>query len=258
MRIGICEWSAMAGGEELFRRLQRTGLLGVQVSYETAGFVEKMERYVKWAEQYGVTLTSVGANVFCDRPFFLPENAEWVKETVADVCRGAALTEAKLFHAPSFGASTVHTDEQRHQTAVALQLMCDVAAAYGVTVGTENALSLEENEQLLAAVNRPNLKMYFDTQNPETTSHPDAAAQATAFVSIIPEVHVKDCDETGRSVKLGTGVTGFETTLGNLIRGGYDGWLHLENGYDKFADPEAAMIEEREGLEAILERLCKK
>ncbi|MBO5797423.1 MAG: hypothetical protein J6R77_03635, partial [Clostridia bacterium] len=65
MRIGICEWSAMAGGEDLFRRLKDTGLLGVQVSYEN-GFVEKMERYVRWAEQYGVTLTSVGANVFCE------------------------------------------------------------------------------------------------------------------------------------------------------------------------------------------------
>ena len=241
MRIGICEWCAMAGGEDLFARLRRAGLSGVQVSYETGAFSEKMERYARWAESYGVTLTSVGANVFCERPFFLPENADWVRATVEDVCRGALLTEGKRFHAPSFGASTVRTAGEREQTAAALRLMCDTAAPFGVTVAAENALSLEENRWLLSVVDRPNFALYFDTQNPETAPGHDAAEQAAAFVARIPEVHIKDCAPDGRSVPLGQGHTRFRETLTALCRGGYDGWLLLENAYDRTPDPEAAM-----------------
>lgn len=240
MRVGICEWRAMAGGEALFRRLRRTGLAGVQVSYEAAGFAAKMERYTRWAADYGVTLTSIGANVFCERAVFAPENAAWVRDVAADICRGAALTEGRLFHVPAFGASYIRSEQELHQTATALQVICDVAAAQGMTVATENALSLAGNEWLLTAVSRPNLKLYFDTQNPQT-AHGDAAAQAAAFTACIPEVHVKDCDEHGVSVPLGTGVTGFDDTLAALLRGGYDGWLLLENAYDRAADPNAAM-----------------
>jgi sugar phosphate isomerase/epimerase len=240
MQVGICEWCAMAGGEELFRRLQRTGLNGVQVSYEATDFVPKMEQYARLAADYGVTLTSVGANIFCERAVFAPENAAWVRDVTADICRGAALTEGRLFHVPAFGASYIRNEQELCQTVAALQSICDVAAAFDVTVAAENALPLAENERLLEAVNRPNLKLYFDTQNPQT-AHGDAAAQAAAFAARIPEVHVKDCNEHGVSVPLGTGVTGFDHTLATLLHGGYDGWLLLENAYNRAVDPDAAM-----------------
>ena len=250
MRIGICEWSAKTGGEDLFKRLQRVGLSGVQVSYETEGFSEKMERYLAWSAEYEITLTSVGANNFCGRALFDHSEDELVR-VITDISRSAAKTEGKLFHIPAFGASHIHNDEELQATAKALQIACDTAAEYGVTVGAENALSLAENEWLMKAVDRPNLKLYFDTQNPETSPHHDATEQAAAFVVIIPEVHVKDCDETGRSVPLGTGTTRFADTLKALVEGGYDGWLLLENGYGD-DNPEDEMKDDAARLNALL------
>ena len=174
-----------------------------------------------------------------------------------EICRGALLTEGKLFHVPAFGASTVKTEEQFRGTARGLRQVCDVAARFGVTPAAENPLSLEENRELFRQVGRQNLRMYFDTQNPQTTPHPDAPLQAAAFASLIPEVHVKDCDGAGRSAAPGRGVTRCADTLAALFRGGYRGWLLLENDYSRLPDPEEGMGADLAALKALTEELCR-
>lgn len=257
MRYGICEWSALAEGEALFARLKQVGLAGVQVSYRPGDFVGRMERYAALAERFGITLTSVGANIFCERPIFDFGGEEILRQRVEEICRGALLTEGKLFHVPAFGASTVRTEEQFLATAGALRTVCDIAASFGVVPAAENPFSLEENRRLFRLVDRENLRMYFDTQNPQTTPHPDAPAQAAAFASLIPEVHVKDCDAAGRSVAPGSGTTRCADTLSALIGGGYNGWLLLENDYSRAPDPEASMAADLAVLKGLTEELCR-
>lgn len=231
MKVGICEWNAAAGGEAMFQRLQRVGLSGVQVSYEANGFLEKMQQYVEWGKQYGVTLTSVGANVFCEKPLFLPENEALLREVVADVARGATLTAGRLFHVPAFGASHLHSEADYRHMVTALQIACDVAAKWGVRAESENVLSVAENRQLIKDVARPNFGIYFDTQNSQMSEHHDAAAHATAFGADFFEVHVKDCAENGEPIHLGDGVSAAEETVTALMDGGFNGWFILENGY---------------------------
>lgn len=237
MQIGICEWCAGMGGEAMFQRLKRVGLCGVQVSYEPAAFADKMERYAAWAAEYGVSLVSVGANIFCERPLFRPEHAAELDAVVADIAAQAVHTENRLFHVPAFGAGEIHSAEELEQMTAGLRRVCDIAAEWKVTVASENALSLAENQRLLAEVDRPNFCIYYDGQNTELAQG-DAMEQAAAFAAASAEAHIKDCNATGRSVPLGQGVTRAADTLAALQRGGFDGWFLLENAFEGVAEDE--------------------
>lgn len=250
MPVGICEWSAGASGEALFARMGRAGLRGVQVEYQPEGFLPKMARYRDWAEKHGVVLTSVGLNLFCAEPLIAPDNAARLRAVTREAAEGAAATANRLFHVPAFGASTLRGAQELAWMTAALQAACEEAAPFGVCVASENQLSLEENRRLLQAVNRPNFTIYFDSQNPQQTPHPDAAAQASALAGRLRETHVKDCDAAGRSCPLGQGVSGAEETMRALCCGGFDGWLLLENVYEGDG-AEAAMAADRRWLETV-------
>ena len=132
---------------------------------------------------------------------------------------------------------TVRPEECFDRIVVALGNLADQAAPLDLIIGLENEHACniatgEETARLLAALDRPNLKVVWDPANALVsgeTPFPDG------YRSLPPErivhVHAKDCQrENGKLVwgPLGEGVVDWTGQVEALARDGYTGWISLE------------------------------
>jgi sugar phosphate isomerase/epimerase len=115
--------------------------------------------------------------------------------------------------------------------------VCDYALDKGqITIGMENLLSVEALIRLIDAVGKPNLKVFFDTQNYYLDAKVDVAAMVEPLMPYICDVHVKDgyeADIEPSGALIGEGDSEFFDTIAELRRCGYRGWLISENFYDR-------------------------
>ena len=87
-------------------------------------------------------------------------------------------------------------------------------------------------QRLLAIVDRPNARVFLDTQNPAQWGHDVPAYVDTLWPHLADQVHVKD-GRDGRmgNAALGDGEAGFIATAAALVAHGFDGMLISENDY---------------------------
>ena len=139
---------------------------------------------------------------------------------------------APLIFLPSFRNGEIRDEPGLRRTAEAVRAACDLAADHGVFVATENTLGAADNVRLLAMVDRPNARVFLDTQNPALWGHDVAAYVAELWPWLADQVHVKD-GRDGRmgNAALGTGKAGFGATAAALVARGFAGSLISENEY---------------------------
>jgi sugar phosphate isomerase/epimerase len=153
----------------------------------------------------------------------------------------AVAMDIPLLQVPSFGEGGIETEEELMQTARMLAYGCRRAQSHGILVGTENALSAQDNLRLLEACGCDNLKVYFDTQNPWAMKGYNSAEILETLFPHVCEVHIKDGrGGTLGNALLGQGDSSFEASLEILLERTFGGWMILENGYHQ---PELAAID---------------
>ena len=66
---------------------------------------------------------------------------------------------------PNFKKSAITGQREFDEAVEVFKWACDTAGRHEITIAFENTLSTEQTLQMIADINRPNLKLYFDIQN---------------------------------------------------------------------------------------------
>ncbi len=114
------------------------------------------------------------------------------------------------------------------------------------SVGRTHPQSVARFRRLLAAVDSPQIGVYFDVGNAHTQGF-DPAADLRALGSMISQIHTKEPD---RIPLMGDGPLDWDAIFAAIDAIGYDGWLVLETATGD--DARASAVYNREFLEQRL------
>jgi sugar phosphate isomerase/epimerase len=243
-KFGACEWALPGNGIDSVKIAKEIGLSGLQlgfVSYER-GFLLSQKRfrdfYLEQADEYGIALPSMAVCEFDNYGLRNPKTTEKgkiVNEIIDLAIEAAAYMNMQLVMMPSFVDGFIDTDQDLEITAEALKYACKLAGKYDIVIATENLLPIEKNTLLFEKVGEGNLKGFYDSQNYKSNLGWEQVPMLEKLYDVLyPEIHVKDgIGKENSSRLLGEGDTDFYGTISFLKRKNYNGWIHLENFYDR-------------------------
>ena len=244
MKFGICQWSLPLDGPYACTVAQRLGLEGIQLDMGTwerglpLSRPAVREAWLEMAERTGIAFPSIATTLADYFDLTAPEGSE--DRTIVQYAFDKAVEAAVhmgvgTVMTPTFEKSAVRSEEEFRQLVTFLQYACDRCADHGLTMATENPLSAEDTLRLFREVDRANLTLYFDTQNYFLHWDADSAALIRELHGLFGEqLHVKDGRNKDLSgAILGEGDSGFAASVAALHEVGYDGWIILENYYDR-------------------------
>ncbi|MFP7223924.1 sugar phosphate isomerase/epimerase family protein [Priestia filamentosa] len=243
IKLGICEWSLPIEGPYACKIAAELGLDGVQLDigkYERGFSLSSpyvQQAYLESAKQYNISFPSIAVRELDNYGMTRPDGSvekQIAMEGIMKALKAAEAMEIPVVMLPSFLDGEIKTEEDFNRVVNCLIKVCDEALDRNVIVATENLLSIEENKRLFELVNRPNLRLYYDTQNYYLNKKYNQAELADELFSSICEFHVKDGRNDDLSgALLGTGDSGFFDTMKVFMDKGYTGWINIENYYDR-------------------------
>lgn len=243
-KVGICQWSVSVEGPDICRFAADLGLEGVQLEIGTVedGFALSrpavQQAYMESASECGIQFTSIAARVTDHYRMTDPDGTDdsrIVWEAIVRSIEAADVMRIPSVMIGSFMASDITNEADLIRTAEVLADACDLAGKRGITIAAENVLSADDMHRLARMVNRPNLKLLFDTQNYVLRRGYDPSETLRRLAPLLcDEVHVKDgVNGQISSALLGEGDSDFRRTMKTLQDIGYSGWLLLENYYEQ-------------------------
>jgi sugar phosphate isomerase/epimerase len=270
IKLGITEWSLPVDGPYGCKIAADVGFTGIQLdvgSYarnfpKTKRVVQ--EAYLEAAKQYGITYTAIACNELdvygMVAPKGYPERGIALR-TITSAIDAAAAMDIPIVMVQSFKASAIETEQDLERAVNVIRYAAQYALDKGdIVIGVENLVPVDGLLQLLDTVNKPNVKIYFDTQNYYLDQKVDVAAMVKPLAPHICEVHVKDgyeADVEPSGALLGQGDSEFYRTIDELKACGYSGWLISENFYDRGPvsalsdDPVELMLKDYQVLKSI-------
>lgn len=242
-KIGICEWSLPIDGPYACKLAASLGIDGIQLNIGDAerGFpLSKkvvQEAWLEASQETGVVFPSIAVRTTDYFSMMAPqgsEDRETVMTAIYKAIDAAVAMNIPLVMIPQFVKSAIETEEDFQCVVKTLQEVCQAALEKGIIIATENLLTVEELSRLFKEVDRPNLKLYFDTQNYYLNKGYDTPSLIEPLLPYICEVHVKDGKGKDLSgALLGTGDTRFFESVNLLKENDYSGWFVSENYYDQ-------------------------
>ena len=255
------------------RMAHEIGLEGLElgfVRYQERGFMlgQKWFRdyYLEEADRYDIKFPSMAVCEFdyCGlKNPLTTEKGKRVREIIDLAVDTGAYMKMEMIMMPSFSDGYIETDEDMAVTADALKYACREAAKHGITIATENLLTIEKNLQLFDLVSEKNFACLYDSQNYwnwKEWHQPTMLQQLIDHKLLYPEIHVKDgVNKKGSSAYLGEGETDFAGTIEVLKKADYSGWIHLENFYDRkpLCDTQSSYIDVAKRDLELLRRACE-
>jgi sugar phosphate isomerase/epimerase len=240
--FGVCQWSLDGTGPDSLARAAELGFSAIHLdggSFASDAWLPdgpaSTAIYADAAARAGVTISAVAPGHLNQLGLTSPAGSERAlacERNIVIAIEAAARLDAPLIFLPSFRNGEIHDDQGLRRTAAAMRAACDRAATYGIAVATENTLGAADNVRLLAMVDRPNARVFLDTQNPSLWGHDVAAYVDALWPHLAGQVHVKD-GRDGRmgNAALGDGESGFTATATALVAHGFAGTLVSENTY---------------------------
>jgi hexulose-6-phosphate isomerase len=235
MKKGIC-YGSLPGSwsdEEKFRLVQRAGYDGIEIN--TLEDPAERPRMAVLAHDLGLELHGVMASGHWKNPLSSADEA--TRQA------GLANLRASIDTARAVGATTVLTvpgvvnETQSYQQTYELALKSvQEAAKYaqeqGIQLGVENVwnrflLTPKEMADFIAAIDSPNVGLYFDCGNILNYGYPQLWIRELG--PLICKVHVKDFDSSTRQFRpLLQGSVNWSEVRIALQEVGYDGYLTAE------------------------------
>ena len=241
--IGICSWFTPGNNiDEKIKFVTDAGLDGIELDFNHANgrylLAEKSyrEKLKMLRQQKSVDFPAIALNALCE--FGMSQSScraqvEWVINNGIETAADLDIPIAQL---PSFFSGDIQTEEGFEHTVKMLQLACDVACEFDITIGSENALDGEEQLKLVDRVSRPNFKIYFDCRNSWWMKGIPALPILEKVYPHVCEVHLKDgVGQNDAFLPLGDGDTGVVEIIGYLKAQHYSGRMLLENDYNQFS-----------------------
>lgn len=240
--IGICEWAMPITGPYVCKFAGEIGYDGLQLSIGTyekrfeLSWKVTQEAYRELAAQYNIRFPSIATRALDFYSMFAADGSEEQYAALASIEKGIRACEAldvPVFMIPNFVKSEAKTPEQVKLLVKHLKWACDIAADCGVLVAEENVFTVEDTVRLFDAVDRENLRLYFDLQNYYLHRNAYTPDLIEPLMPYIVQVHAKDGKNGDLSgAPLGNGDVSLMASIAELQRLGYDGWIVNENYYD--------------------------
>ena len=238
LRYGICQWCLPVKGPAMCAAARDAGLSGIELDFSPE-LEESADAFLEAAKKAGIVFPTLGMNIFCSQSYVAPGSEAFFEEQVTRAAALAVKLGVHILQLPAFFASEITDEATLAQAARNLKAGCAIAADNGLILGTENALSLEQNRQLFALADSPALRFYFDTQNLWRMKGMTNRPVFTGMRDKLCEVHVKDSVMENGAQKwmpLGQGDAEFGSSCALLRDSAYSGWVLLENEYTDVTD----------------------
>lgn len=242
-KVGICQWVLPIEGPYLCKFVSEIGLDGIQLfigEYERGfpmsdDYVQKS--FLEEGEKYKIEFPSIALRE-TDYYSMMAPNGSKEREVVLSAIKSsidaAYLMKIPIVMIPQFAKSDIKNKEDFYCTVEVLKDSCDYALDKGVIIATENLLINEELDMFFEEINKPNLKLYFDTQNYYINMGYNTPDLIERMYKYICQVHVKDGKDRELSgAPLGKGDTKFYESMEKFNNLGYEGWFISENYYDR-------------------------
>lgn len=241
VKIGACDWALPGAGLYAPRIAAAYGLQALSLkiglcenNYPIAE--EAMQRYyLEDQQRYGIEYCAIALNDFDNIPMHAREGTPAHEQAWTILNKGVQTARAlhiPVIQVPGFAASEIRTEKDYEYAAKAFRYLCD--AAGDIRVASESLLRPEEFKKLYDMVGRENFGAYYDSQNYHLFRGYD---QVEILEGLLPfmvgQLHVKDGNGAMSGALLGTGDSNFSGTMRALSNNGYEGYILLENYYDR-------------------------
>ena len=242
-RIGICEWSLPIDGPYACKFVGELGFNGLQLNigdYERGFPMSKkfvQDAYLEMAQASMIEFPSLVTRVTDYYTMFVSKNEEEskiVRKGIEKAIESCVAMQIPIVLIPNFEKSEIIERREFDEAVEVFKWACDIAGKYEITIAIENTLSTEQTLQMRERVDRPNLKLYFDTQNYYLHKGYDSAKMLDELMEYVCQIHVKDGKGKDLSgALLGQGDSNFYGCIEVVKKHGYSGWIISENYYDR-------------------------
>lgn len=243
IKIGACDWALPGDGLYAPRIAAEFGLEALSLkiglwknNYPIAESVMQ-KFYLEEQDKYNIEYVAIATNDFDNICVYSPKGTEEY-DIIRTIARKAVSTAsalgASVIQVPGFAASAVEGGKGFDGTVEVLRLMCDLAGEKGITVASENLMLPAEFKTLFEAVDRPNYKAYYDSQNYFVFKGYDQVEVLNGLYEYMcPQIHVKDGNGFMSGSILGEGNSNYFGTIKALKEKGFEGCILLENYFDQ-------------------------
>ncbi|MBR2258300.1 MAG: sugar phosphate isomerase/epimerase [Blautia sp.] len=239
--IGVTQWFFPGLTDSTLDQAKTAGFDAVQL--ELGGWEdlfplsseENRQRYLEASRENGLALLPLTINDLCRHPFV--NGLETHDGVIAIRALETGIEAAAKMHlegitVPNFGDNRILEASHYHNTVLALRHACQYAKPMGLTVYTENVLSVDEMSQLFTDCSCDNLLLLFDSQNYQHFGLPYAMdVLRRHYDRTGTHVHVK-CGTSECSAPLGEGEGPFHEVMHFLREMNYTGTIVTENNYN--------------------------
>ncbi|HXM10299.1 MAG TPA: sugar phosphate isomerase/epimerase family protein [Terriglobales bacterium] len=188
-----------------------------------------MERLKNLTQSSGVSIRSVCADYFMDKPFVRCGEQELDErlQELAHILRNGRAVGVNRVVIPFVDASAIRSKEDLAAVQDALKAAMPFAEETGIEIHLETSLGPAEFAKLLNCVPHPKLRVNYDSGNSASLGY-SPTNEFAAYGDRIGSVHIKDRVLNGGTVPLGTGSADFPALFSCLERIEYRGDFTLQ------------------------------
>lgn len=239
IKFGICHFSLPIEGPCAVEIASETGFDGVQLDMirnykDQLALAENItqERFMKMGKRSGIEYPSIAVREL-DRFSMFDEKDDAAIRAINKAIAAAKNMNIPIILIPNFVNSEIKDDDQFRKAVRILSEACNKTIDDDIIIAHESTLPPDDIERLMKKVDRPNIRLYFDTQNHFLHSGYDMAKLLDRLMPYICEIHVKDGKNKDLSgALLGQGDAGFYKCVEVIKKHNYSGWIITENYYD--------------------------
>ncbi|WP_320784537.1 sugar phosphate isomerase/epimerase family protein [Streptomyces sp. CRN 30] len=222
--VGLAAWRLpVEGAEAAVRYAARLGADGVQLDLggprrgPRADFRGTAEAARQASAETGVVLLAMTANTLNDIGLTAPRHTAdgtRVRTTLVRLLDAAGAYGVPLIFVPSFRRSAIETPQDLRDTARVLAWAATEAAARGLVLASENALTARDAAALVEAVANPGFRLLLDPLNLALAGRDPVRWAAELGPHLADQLHLKDGrPDTAASLALGTGEARLDDVL---------------------------------------------
>ena len=175
-------------------------------------------------DRYGISVASVCADYFMDRPIVRASAVEREELTQRLIwligrCKRIGIERIVI---PFVDASRILTEDDEKHALEVLRAVLPVAERASIEIHLETAFAPAEFKNFLGKIAAPTVRVNYDSGNSASLGY-DPIEEFEAYGSSIGSVHIKDRTLGAGTVALGTGDTKLAAVFELLARQGYKG-----------------------------------
>ncbi len=243
-QYGVCEWTLRVRGNGLCKLAAEKNLDCLQLGVGTEifrggglGNPALIGEYQKAAEEYGLFIHSLSPQFVDEYSFTMPRGRQDEETAIKLVEKTIELSRTfgcRSFLLPVLCRNGIVDGPSFHRAVEYIKRFSDMAAESGIETYLELNQSADAVRNLLAAVDNPMVKLFFDSQNLYALNGTSMAVYFRELEDVIGGVHLKDGEGSMLSGSLlGGGTSGFYKTAKAILESSYSGCLIIESVYEK-------------------------